>query len=65
MKKKEKVKRVLEIDEDEYYILKRSVDFLTSSYMSLKPSNINSKDLYALDDRLSIKFEELPELVKQ
>jgi hypothetical protein len=63
MKRKEKVKRVFEVDEDEYYILKRAIDFLSSSYISLKPANINSKDLDTLDSRLSYtKFEELPEV---
>ena len=60
MKNKEKVKRVFEIDEDEYYILKRAVDFLNS--LSFTPANINSKYLYTLDGRLSCtKFEELSE----
>jgi hypothetical protein len=60
MKKKEKEKRVFEVDEDEYYILKRAVDFLTSSMLD------NSRELYDLDSRLaSTKFENLTQVLKQ
>ena len=55
------MKRILEIDEDEYYILQRAVDFLNSS--CINASNINSKDLYDLDSRLTrIKFKDLPKV---
>lgn len=60
MKKKEMEKRVFEVDEDEYYILKRAVDFLTSSMLD------NSRELYDLDSRLaSTKFENLTQVLKQ
>lgn len=55
------MKRILEIEEDEYYILQRAVDFLTSS--SINPANISSKDLYDLDNRLTYtKFKDLPKI---
>lgn len=60
---KKVLKRVLEIEEEDYYILQRAVDFLTSSSISIKPTNISLKDLYALDDRLtSTKFKDLPKV---
>lgn len=60
MKKREKVKRVFEVDEDEYYILKRAVDFFNSSMLA------NSRELHNLDSRLSnTKFEDLSEVLKQ
>lgn len=60
MKKKENVKRVFEVDEDEYYILKRAVDFLNSSMLA------DSRELHNLDSRLAnTKFEDLPQVLKQ
>lgn len=60
------MKRILEIDENEYYILQRAVDFLTSSLLSLNPVNINSKDLYNLDDKLTgTKFKDLPKALEK
>lgn len=56
------MKRVLEVDEDEFEIIKESMDFLLST-CDIKNPRINYRKFYALFDRVYYKnFENLPQV---